>query len=1497
MNRNTLPGINTRPAAALGLESLEDRTVPDASYWNLSTGGPFRQDWSNTGLITTNDVWTGVPSIIGYRGDGLTAGVGTDPRTLTANDATPTVDVNENQTDPNTFTTAGVTEFEITNPTVALAGSATASAPYLQLHLNTTGITSASGIQVSFTLRDLDSTANDATQQVNVQYRLGTTAAWTNVTNGYVADATVANASGPDIPLSVTLPLAANNQSQVQVRIMTTNATGTDEWVGVDDIRVTANPVVALTGTPLLYTLSTPPAQIDTAASVTDGDNLATNLANGSLSVSFSAGGTTADQLSIQNQGTAAGQIGVSGSNVTFGGATIATFSGGTNGTTLVVSFTTSNATVAAVSALAKAITYQNLGTSTAPRQVQFAVNDGAGGSGSASRTITYNTPPSITSDGAGATASKSVAENTTAVTTVTATDPETPAQTLTYSISGGADAAKFSIVPTTGVLRFVSAQDFENPTDAGLDNVYDVTVQVSDGKGGTDTQAIAVTVTDAPVGSFTFNQSTFLQNEGNIGSSLVTIQIDRFGGSDAGSVDYATSDGTATAGVDYLTTMGTLMFGLGTTSRTFSVTLYGDRTLEPDETVVLTLSNPTNGAMIDGSSVASNPASVTILNDDNAPVITSNGGGPTATVSVPENTTTVTTVTATDADGPSQTLTYSIQSVASGGAADAAKFAINPTTGVLTFVTPPDFEAPTDTGADNVYDVTVQVSDNNGGTDAQIISVTVTNAAVGSPTVTPATTSEEVQTASGLVVTPNPVGETTTSYQITAITGGTLFQNDGTTAIASGSFITAAEGAAGLKFTPSLNFFGNATFKVQASSTGTSAGLGGAAVTATITVNPVADTPSVSNSSTSANVQTTTGLVVTANAVDGGSVTNYQITAITNGRLFLKDGVTAITNGAFITVAEGALGLKFTPNTDFIGTGSFKVQAATSASPGGLGGSQVTASILVVPAFTPTVTNASTRVNVQSATGLVISKNTADGGGTAFYQITAIANGTLFQNDGVTAIANGAFITVAQGAAGLKFTPATNFVGNGSFKVQAATGASTAALVDSLVTARITVGLVASTPTVTNAVTNQNTQTRSGLVVRPNAADAGATAFYKITGITNGQVFLSNGTTPVSDGSFITVAQGAAGLKFTPGTDLNSTNASFGFTVQASTNASNAGLGGSPVAASVVVNPANGSQPVAPQLGSVQYIAVGADAGAPGVARLSDAQTGATVLDYRPFGGSYGGGIQVALGDQNGDGVDELVAATATGAAHVKVRDLKTGAEVRSFLPFGGYMGGLTLSTADVDGDGKADIVVGTATQTTHVKVFSGATGAELRSFIAFPGYSGGVKVAAGDTNGDGFADIAVVAGAGGNGHIKVLDGRTGAVTTSFLGYTGYLGEINLAVGDVDGDGKGEVITGALAAPSVTHLKAFGTSGQPVRSCLAPALGTEGVRRDRAEGPARIAVDDANGDGVVDYLLGTAPGTPNSQLLILDGVTGGRLASRVGFEALFGSGVYVDLD
>src|SRR4030095_16941005 len=117
--------------------------------------------------------------------------------------------------------------------------------------------------------------------------------------------------------------------------------------------------------------------------------------------------------------------------------------------------------------------------------------------------------------------------------------------------------------------------------------------------------------------------------------------------------------------------------------------------------------------------------APVEIVLNNAAPVITSNGGGATATISVPENTTTpVTTVTATDAD-PGAVLTFGL-----GGGVDAGAFSIDPNTGVLTFTPPPDFEAPTDAAPaalDNIYEVNVTVTDNI-ATVQQAISVTVTN-------------------------------------------------------------------------------------------------------------------------------------------------------------------------------------------------------------------------------------------------------------------------------------------------------------------------------------------------------------------------------------------------------------------------------------------------------------------------------------------------------------------------------------------------------------------------------------------------------------------------------------------------------------------------------------------------------------------------------------------------------------------------------------------------
>ncbi len=201
---------------------------------------PFTQNWSNTSLITVDDDWSGVPGIIGFRGDNLTAGTGTDPQTLLAADAPGVIDVLANLTSANN-NTGGVAEFDLhsNREMVALQGSGTADAPYIRIGIVTSG---KSNIRVQYNLIDLD-TVDNSIQQVALQYRIGNAGSFTNVPAAYVADAT----NGPisnylTTAVDVFLPAACNNQAEVQLRIMTSNAVGNDEWVGIDDIVITAGP-------------------------------------------------------------------------------------------------------------------------------------------------------------------------------------------------------------------------------------------------------------------------------------------------------------------------------------------------------------------------------------------------------------------------------------------------------------------------------------------------------------------------------------------------------------------------------------------------------------------------------------------------------------------------------------------------------------------------------------------------------------------------------------------------------------------------------------------------------------------------------------------------------------------------------------------------------------------------------------------------------------------------------------------------------------------------------------------------------------------------------------------------------------------------------------------------------------------------------------------------------------------------------------------------------
>src|SRR5918998_1624747 len=119
---------------------------------------PFLQAWSDTGLIARDDDWSGVAGVVGYRGDALTSAAGVDPRTVLADGSGTPVDVNASERDPRAVgLAAGVTEFELPDPVVALQGSATAGAPHLVVSLDTRG---RAGGTVRYRLRDIDASSN-----------------------------------------------------------------------------------------------------------------------------------------------------------------------------------------------------------------------------------------------------------------------------------------------------------------------------------------------------------------------------------------------------------------------------------------------------------------------------------------------------------------------------------------------------------------------------------------------------------------------------------------------------------------------------------------------------------------------------------------------------------------------------------------------------------------------------------------------------------------------------------------------------------------------------------------------------------------------------------------------------------------------------------------------------------------------------------------------------------------------------------------------------------------------------------------------------------------------------------------------------------------------------------------------------------------------------------------------------------------------------------------
>jgi uncharacterized repeat protein (TIGR01451 family) len=267
----------------------------------------------------------------------------------------------------------------------------------------------------------------------------------------------------------------------------------------------------------------------------------------------------------------------------------------------------------------------------------------------------------------------------------------------------------------------------------------------------------------------------------------------------------------------------------------------------------------------------------------------------------------------------------------------------------------------------------------------------------------------------------------------------------------------------------------------------------------------------------------------------------------------------------------------------------------------------------------------------------------------------------------------------------------------------------------------------------------------------------------------------------------------------------------------------------------------------------------------------------------------AFAGGVSVAAGDLTGDGVAEIVTGAGPGGGpHVRVWTVtgRGATEIAGFFAYDdAFPGGVSVAVGDVTGDGAAEIVTGPGpggAPEVRVWTLSGRGAIELTAFPVYaPAFTGGVHVAVGDLTGDGVAELVSAAGPGGASHVRVwslLDARIRELAGFFAYDLAFAGGASVAIGDVNGDGIAELITGS-GPGGQSSVRVWTFDGARVRELAGffpydPAF----------PGGVAVAAGDVTGDGIADVITGPGPGgAPQVRSWRM---TGGTETARSGFFA-----------
>ncbi len=299
---------------------------------------------------------------------------------------------------------------------------------------------------------------------------------------------------------------------------------------------------------------------------------------------------------------------------------------------------------------------------------------------------------------------------------------------------------------------------------------------------------------------------------------------------------------------------------------------------------------------------------------------------------------------------------------------------------------------------------------------------------------------------------------------------------------------------------------------------------------------------------------------------------------------------------------------------------------------------------------------------------------------------------------------------------------------------------------------------------------------------------------------------------------------------------------------------------------------------------------AIGTDAGVAPSIQVLDAATLTKQLEFAPFANNQKGGVRVAVADINGDGIDDIVAGLGQAGSQVRVFNGTTGkafkgtlGQFSAFAP--GDAEGVFVAAGDVNGDGYADIIVGSdGASHARVRVFNGRTGGLVREWdLASAGFSQGVRVAVGDVNGDGRGDIVVSSGPGGNSRVCVLDGGTGAEIQNFFAFESNSSSgVYLATGDVNGDGRADIVAGEASGGSRVRVISGADSSIIMSRQFFPG----------SQAGVTLGTSDTDGDGKAEVFAANGPG--GGQVKIASLSTDQDLSTLNPFDANYSQGLFV---